>query len=96
MQNAHEVSCKEEECRIKPAKEFQAGTYAMSFGDSAFVDLAGNKLAKGVTNHMFTTTDLACGMEFVQVSKDETCYCQSVENQCQCQCGETYFVKNYE
>ena len=96
VQSAHEVSCSEEECRVKPAHGFKVGTYAMSFGNAAFADLSGNQLVRGITNYMFTTSNLTCGMEYVQVSKDETCYCQSVGNQCQCQCGETYFVKNYE
>ena len=74
----------------------KTSNYTSSFGNAVFADLSGNQLVRGITNHMFTTANLMCGMEYVQVSKDETCYCQSVDNQCQCQCGDTYFVKNYE
>ena len=95
VQNSHEVSCSRDECTIKPSQEFEAGMYSMSFGEYTFKDLAGNTLVKGVSGHVFTVAEVACGIDYVHVNKDQPCYCQSVENQCQCQCGETYFVKDY-
>jgi singapore isolate B (sub-type 7) whole genome shotgun sequence assembly, scaffold_5 len=95
IQSSKEVSCSNDECMIKPSKEFEPGMYSMSFGENAFKDLAGNTLVKGVSGHIFTVAEVSCGIDYVHVNKDQPCYCQSVGNQCQCQCGETYFVKDY-
>ena len=62
---------------------------------ATYKDLAGNTLVKGVSGHIFTVAEVSCGIDYVHVNKDQPCYCQSVGNQCQCQCGETYFVKDY-
>ena len=95
VQSASEVRCTRDECVIEPAQSFEEGTYVMSFGETAFTDLSGNVLLKGVSDHVFTVAGMECGLQYVSVDKDQPCFCQSVENQCQCQCGETFFVKDY-
>ncbi len=95
LQSAKEVRCAKDVCTIKPAEDFKPGTYDMTFSEQAFVDFSGNALQSGVTSHVFSVTDAQCGLSYVNVDAGTNCYCQSVENQCQCQCGETYFVKDY-
>lgn len=95
VQSAKEVRCNGDTCVIQPANGFSEGSYEMSFSESTFVDYSGNTLVEGVASHVFSISGLSCGIEFLNVNEQEPCYCQSLENQCQCKCGETYFVKDY-
>lgn len=95
VQSSGEVRCEGDTCTIQPNGGFPAGTYEMSFSESTFVDQSGNALVEGVASHVFSVTEESCGMAFLSVNEGEECFCQSLENQCQCRCGETYFVKDY-
>ena len=95
VQNSGEVNCSSDVCVIQPIEGFLVGTYEMSFSESAFKDYSGNVLAEGVSSHIFTVTGTVCGLDYMNVDKNQNCYCQSVGDQCQCQCGETFFVKDY-
>ena len=95
VESMNEVHCHEDVCTISPAFGFEPGVYDMSFGEATFVDYSDNALQQGVKAHVFRISETKCGLSFVNVDPNEKCTCQSVNNQCQCQCGETHFVKDY-
>lgn len=95
VESEKEVRCVKDVCMIEPMYGFEPGTYEMIFGETAFVDYSGNSLVRGMSGHIFVVSDTKCGLEFVNVQDNTECFCQSKDDQCQCQCGETFFVKDY-
>lgn len=96
VENVNEVRCHQDVCTIEPSYGFEPGTYKMTFGEAAFVDYSGNTLEQGVSYHVLRIGDSKCSLSYVNVADNTNCKCQSVNNQCQCQCGETHFVKEYQ
>lgn len=95
VESVKEVRCVKDVCSIEPMYGFEPGVYEMTFSENAFVDYSGNTLVNGVSGHIFVVSDTKCGLEYVNVENNTECFCQSKDNQCQCQCGDTYFVKDY-
>ena len=95
VENTREVSCVKDVCSIEPMFGFEKGVYEMTFSENVFVDYSGNTMLNSVSGVMYIMTDVKCGLEYVNVDANSECFCQSKDDQCQCQCGETFFVKDY-
>ena len=90
-----EVQCKFNTCVIKPQTPFELGSYFMSFNTNAFRDTSDNLLAYNCNDYVFNVSGNACQLEYLKGGLGDTCNCMSTPTQCQCNCGETIFIKNY-